>query len=155
MRGIWKMTLCCTLLLSLSACIDPEVERRIRNIRIATRIQNVTVRGTVVSETEQPLPRVTVTAINLFTRLKTSATSGEHGYYSISGLRSGEYYIHAELENYGSTCVTVDHSWDPPVLGDSGRGILLDRNRTVKIKLKLRDWSGAITCELDNGDARR
>ena len=109
-RRTWSITVCFTLLLSLAAC-DAASRRRIRNIRIATRIPNVSVSGTVVSETDQTLQGVIVTAINLLTNVTKSATSGERRDYVISGLRSGEYHVCAELENYGSTCITDDDGW--------------------------------------------
>ncbi len=91
----------------------------------------------VLSDRDQPLRGVTVTAINLFDYAEKSATSDEFGSYRIDGLRAGEYHVCAEMYASIKNCVTDDPSWNG--IDTAGEGILLDRDRTLDIKLKLRD----------------
>ena len=138
-RKIWSIGICLSLLLALSACRqNTAFQRRVRNSRIAvSRIVSVSVSGLVLSDRDRPLRGVAVTAINLFDYVEKSASSDEFGNYKIEGLRSGEYHVCAEMYAAIKHCVTADPSWNG--IDTAGQGILLDRDRTIDIKLKLRD----------------
>ncbi len=138
-RKIWSIGVCLSLLLTLSACQrNTAFQRRVRNSRIATmRVVSVSLSGLVLSDRDQPLRGVTVTAINLFDYAEKSATSDEFGSYRIDGLSAGEYHVCAEMYASIKNCVTDDPSWNG--IDTAGEGILLNRDRTIDIKLKLRD----------------
>ena len=100
---------------------------------------NVAIQGRVLSEIGQPLDDVTVTAVNLATNLKSSTPVSTDGAYFIRGLRSGEYSVCATKQDFGETCVTPDDPLRSMIPGGVGKGILVDRDRTFNITLKLRD----------------
>ena len=111
-------------------------DRRIR-ARIGARV--VAIQGRVLSEIGQPLDDVTVTAMNLNTGFKSSTPVSTDGAYIIRGLGSGEYSVCATKQDFGETCVRPDDALRSMIPGGLGKGILVDRDRTLNITLKLRD----------------
>ncbi len=68
------------------------------------RVVSVSLSGLVLSDRDQPLRGVTVTAINLFDYAEKSATSDEFGSYRIDGLSAGEYHVCAESFVHSTKC---------------------------------------------------
>ncbi len=79
----------------LSACLAPA--------HAQTTFASIT--GTVTDPSGAVVANVTVTATNVLTNIKTSATSNEAGNYTIAQLKEGTYTLRAEAPGFKSFVV--------------------------------------------------
>ena len=75
--------------LILSACLAASLA--------AQRVVTGTIAGTITDPDGRPVPRITVHAANLATKLVYRATSSEVGEYSIAQLPAGTYQVTAQV----------------------------------------------------------
>ena len=68
----------------------------------SAQVTTAEVNGTIADESAAVLPGVSVTARNLQTGFERTATTNEHGRYTLFALPPGPYTIRAELPGFSS-----------------------------------------------------
>src|SRR5687767_6936928 len=71
-------------------------------VSLLAQVTTAEIAGTIVDESAGVLPGVAVTARNVQTGLERTATTNEHGRYTLFALPPGPYVIRAELPGFGT-----------------------------------------------------